>query len=938
MKTTTRGSLRQLVRAQAARDFARQRAFEALRASTRLLSPAGGTPRVYTWWQRAISAVVAATLFVGPITVTVEQGRAAAGVLAAGSHRLDDDAWQVIQDLAALRIRFAMQVAEAAPIVDPTAPITFQPKITQSTGANGGVPVVNITAPNGAGISLNQYQSFNVDPVGLILNNSLMPGTSLTGGNVAANPNLNGRTASVIVNQVTSTGTAFATLLNGPLEVFGAPATVIIANPNGVATQGAGFTNTIGVTLTTGTPQFLTSVGGTATGFANAQALGYNVTGGHIQIEGNAGVNGPGSGIEGTVGTIDLIGETIGVNAPLYAGNRINVIAGRQFVAPQAVDSNGTTTYATSSNGATNTAAAINAGNGNANNGYAVDATAYGAMTAGQIQVIGTAAGMGVRTDAQLAANAGDLSLSANGDVQMAGSAAQQQANVQSAGSVTLTGAHIGIGSYTINANGDVTSSGTLQSGGNLSVNAGGNINIANAQSTGDTTMTAGANVTTGAVQSGGNLSLTAQGNDGTGDVSLTGTTIVTNATTLTAARDVNVNGQTSSGTLQGTAQRNANVNAATQTSGDLALTATNGNVTTSANVNSDGNLALSSGQTTTVAAQATAKQAVAMTAGQGVSVTGSLASGTTLTANTPGAFSVAGSTFVGTNATINGGSIDVAGVLIVQNNGTLNAQGDLTGSGSIAFGQSGTLTTGNDVSLTGKLLADGLQVNAGNSAAFAQVQAGGAFEVVANGAAGGGDVTFNGNAAVVGATTVQAARDVLVNGTLAGGAQVSLAAQRNVTVASGGTAQSVGDMSIAAAAGNVTSTGTLNSGATLGAQAAQNVSLTGSTSATGDIAFTAGNDLTIGGSLAGQGNATLSAGHDANLGGDSGIAKDVTVTTGNDVAMTGTLQGNHVSMTAGNSATLDNIQANDTLAVTVNGAAGGGDITVNGLVASLTS
>ncbi|QCP52387.1 filamentous hemagglutinin N-terminal domain-containing protein [Trinickia violacea] len=839
MNTTTRGSLRQLERAQAARDFARHRAFEAFRASTRLRMPAGGTPRVYTWWQRAISAVVAATLFVGPITVTVEQGRAAAGVLAAGSHRLDDDAWQVIQDLAALRVRFAMQMAEAAPIVDPTAPITFQPKITQSTGANGGVPVVNITAPNGAGISLNQYQSFNVDPVGLILNNSLMSGTSLTGGNVAANPNLNGRTASVIVNQVTSTGTAFATLLNGPLEVFGAPATVIIANPNGVATQGAGFTNTIGVTLTTGTPQFLTSVGGTATGFANAQAVGYNVTGGHIQIEGNAGVNGPGSGIEGTVGTIDLIAETIGVNAPLYAGNRINVIAGRQFVAPQAVDSNGTTTYATSSNGATNTAAAINAGNGNANNGYAVDATAYGAMTAGQIQVIGTAAGMGVRTDAQLAANAGDLSLSANGDVQMAGSIAQKLVSVQSSGNVTLTGSHIGIGGYTINANGDVTSTGTLQSGSDVSITAGGNI-------------------------------------------------------------------------------------------------------TTSGNVNLDGNLTLSSGQTTTIAAQATAKQAVALSAGQSISVTGSLASGTTLTATAQGAFSAAGSVLIGTDATINGGSIDVAGVLIAQNNGTLAAQGDLTGSGSIAFGQNGTLTTGNDVSLTGKLLANGLNVAAGNSATFAQVQAGGAFSVAAKGASGGttgaGDVTFNGDAAVVGATTVQAARDVIVNGTLAGGARVGLTAQRNVTVASGGTAQSVGDMSIVATTGNVTSTGTINSGGALGAQAAQNLSLTSSTSATGDMTLKAGNDLTIGGSLAGQGNATLSAGHDAILGGNSGIAKDVTVTTGNDIAMTGALQGNHVLMTAGNSATLDNIQANDTLTVTANGAAGGGNITVNGLVASFTS
>ncbi|SEK06598.1 filamentous hemagglutinin [Paraburkholderia diazotrophica] len=118
---------------------------------------------------------------------------------------------------------------------------------------------------------------------------------------------------------------------------------------------------------------------------------------------------------------------------------------------PSAVSDTGTT-YGTSSNGSVNTASAINAANGNANNGLAIDATAFGAMAAGQIQVISTAAGMGVRTDGQLAANAGDLLLSANGDVSVAGTAAQQQATVQSAGNVSMTGAHIGVGGYTISA------------------------------------------------------------------------------------------------------------------------------------------------------------------------------------------------------------------------------------------------------------------------------------------------------------------------------------------------------------------------------------------------------------------------------------------------------------------------------------------------------
>ncbi|MDN8079731.1 filamentous hemagglutinin N-terminal domain-containing protein [Burkholderia multivorans] len=930
MNTSKRKILQQLAAAGAARIGARARSA----ACPPRFVAAAPAVRAYRWWQRAISALVALTMFIGPITVTVEQCRAAAGVLGAGSRRLDDDAWQRLLDIASLRVRFSMQVAAAAPITDPTAPISFQPAITQSTGAGGGVPVVNITAPNAAGISLNQYQQFNVDPVGLILNNSLMSGTSLTGGNVQANPNLNGRTASVIVNQVTSTGNAYASLLNGPLEVFGAPAAVVIANPNGITMRGTGFTNTIGVTLSTGTPQFLSGVGGTATDFANAKAIGYNVTGGHLQIEGNAGVNGPGAGIEGTVGTIDLIGETIGINAPLYAGTRINAIAGRQFVMPAATDTYGTT-YGTASNGSDNSAAAINAANGGANRSLAIDATAFGAMTAGQIQVISTAAGMGVRSDAQLAANAGDLLMSANGDVSVAGSAAQQQASVHSTGNVSMTGTHIGVGGYAIEANGDVTSTGSIQSGGKLAVSAGGNVNVANAQVNGDTTIVGGTNVALGDVQGGGALTVTARGTDGTGDVNLNGTSVVTGATTVQAARDVNVNGQTNSGTLQASAQRNATVNAALQTSGDLALAAVQGNVATHAAVKSGGDLAFASGLDTAIASQATAQNAVSVQTGRDLSVSGSLASGTTFSADVARDAAVGGSLMVGTDARLDAGrNVDASGVVIVQRNGTLSARNDITGSGSIAFGQSGALSAAHDVALTGKLLANGLQVDGGNNVNLATVQAGGAFGVTAYGVAGGGDVSFDGNAAALGAADVHAARDVVVNGTLAGGAQVALAAQRNVTVNGSGTVQAVGDLAMTAWTGSVASAGTLNGAGALTVQGAQDVALTGATTVTGDVTATAGHDLAIGGAFAGQGAATLTAARDIVAGGNSGFVRDATLNAGRNIDVTGAFQGRAVSMTAADSIALNDVQANAALQL----ATRGGDISIGGNVNSLAS
>jgi len=886
--------------------------------------------RRYRIWQRAVSALVAATLFVGPITITVEHGRAAAGVIAAGSRRVDDQAWRVIQDLASVRIRFAMQVAQAGAIVDPTAPLSFRSKITQSTGAGGGVPVINITAPNSAGISLNQYQSFNVDPVGLILNNSLQGGTTLTGGNVAANPNLNGRTAGVIVNQVTSTGSAFMSVLNGPLEVFGSPATVIIANPNGIAVRGAGFTNTIGVTLTTGTPRFLSSIGGSQTDFTNAQAVAYDVRGGHIQIEGNAGTNGPGSGIEGTVGTIDLIGETVGINAPLYAGSRINVIAGDQVVSPSSSDATGTT-YATQANSSANTAASI----GNATQGYAIDATSFGAMTAGQIAVVGTAQGMGVRTDGALAANAGNLTLSSNGDLTVANHAAQQDVTITSAGNAALSGTGLGIGGYTLSAGGDVTSTGTVQSQSSLSLTAGGNINVANAQSAGDMMMVAGASIATGELESGGGLSLTTQGTGGTGDITLNGTNIVAGATTLQAARDININGQTASNTVQASAQRDVNLNAVLQTSGDIALTANSGNVNSNANVNGAGNLAISAGQAIAINAQSTAQHAVTLTAGGAVAIGGSLASGTTLNANASGAFSVAGSLLIGTDASITAGGVDVPGVFIAQGNGALNAQGDITGAGSIAFGQSGSLTGGQDISVTGKILSNALQITAANSVALSSVQAGDALSVVANGNAGGGDVTFNGSAAGVGATTVQAARDVIVNGTLAGGAQVNVTAQRNVTIANSGTVQSVGDLTVAASTGDIQSNGAINSGGKLSATAGEDIALSGATTVSGDTSLMASRNVANSGTLAGQGGAVLNAGHDVTLGGSSGFSHDATVAASHDIAVSGSLQANNVALHAANSAVLNNVQANATLSVIADGNAGGGNIAINGAVTS---
>ncbi|SNU89485.1 two-partner secretion domain-containing protein [Pandoraea sputorum] len=846
-------------------------------------------------WQRAIAACVALTLLVSPISVTFELSQSAARELAAnaaGKAGFDETALTVLRSLASLRLHVDMQTASAAPITDPTAPVVFAPKITTS---GNGVPVVNITAPNAAGISLNQYQSFNVDAAGLILNNSLLNGTSLNGGAIAANPNLSGRTASTIVNQVTSSGGAYASALNGPLEVFGAPATVIIANPNGISVRGAGFTNTIGVTLTTGTPQFLSGPGGTPTDFANANALGYNVNSGHIQLEGNAGMNGPGSGIEGTVGAIDLIGQTVGINAPLYAGTRINVITGNQQVLTGAVDGTGTR-YITSANGAANTAQAIQSATGNAQ-AFAIDATRFGAMTAGQIQVIGTTAGLGVRMAGDLASTTGDLTLSSGGDLTVANHAAQQQVQMTSAGNVALTGTGLGETGYRLTATGDVTSAGSLQSGKAMDVQAGGNLTLANVQSNGDTALSATKALALKDAQIGGNLLLATQ-DSALGDIRLTGPVTV-------------------GGTLVANAARSLVVTDSTGATGNVSIV-------------TGGDFQIAQG------ARLTGHSAVSTQSGGDTRIDGTLASGAQLDMTSNRRLDVQGDVASSGTARLSAGdTLNVDGTLLGQADATLHAGSDVTGKGKLAFGTDATLRAGGDISLTGALLAGGLDVEAANGISLADVQSTGVAALRALGNAGGGDIALQGKVSFYGAAALTAARDILVNGTTAGADAVTLNASRDVDVA--GSLQTAGTTNaLTITAGNaVTVPGTIQASADIKVKAGTTIDVAGSASAAGDVALQSGGDMRVTGNVSGQRTGKLDAGGNLDIGGGAHFLGDTWLTSGANATLGGKLQTANLVVTSRNAVTLGDVQTGGTLDVLARGLDGSGDIRVAGPLAS---
>ncbi|MBW5827048.1 hemagglutinin repeat-containing protein [Yersinia kristensenii] len=114
-----------------------------------------------------------------------------------------------------------------------------------------GVTVVDIVKPSASGLSHNQYNEFNVNKAGAVLNNSLSAGQSKLAGQLSANQNLNGQAANIILNEVISRNPS---LLLGKQEVFGMAADYILANPNGITCNSCGFINTNRTSLVVGNP------------------------------------------------------------------------------------------------------------------------------------------------------------------------------------------------------------------------------------------------------------------------------------------------------------------------------------------------------------------------------------------------------------------------------------------------------------------------------------------------------------------------------------------------------------------------------------------------------------------------------------------------------------------------------------------------------------
>ena len=255
--------------------------------------------------------------------------------------------------------------------------------------ARNGMTVVNINTPNDKGLSHNQYDAFNVDNKGLILNNANRPVNTELAGYIMGNPNLVGPTANTILNEVTGTG---ATSMNGALEVAGNKAHVIIANPNGISVNNGTFINANSATLTTGNPII-----------NNGSITGYQVQQGSITV-GEKGLN------ASKTARTDLLAEAVQLNGKVWAKDA-QVVTGKNTVS---VDSSGKV---------------MNVHKTGESSQVGLDVAAIGGMYANSMYLVGTNDGFGVNNQGVLSAQ-NKLTVDSTGKLQNTGTIAATEADI----------------------------------------------------------------------------------------------------------------------------------------------------------------------------------------------------------------------------------------------------------------------------------------------------------------------------------------------------------------------------------------------------------------------------------------------------------------------------------------------------------------------------
>ncbi|PRF37036.1 filamentous hemagglutinin N-terminal domain-containing protein [Burkholderia multivorans] len=337
----------------------------------------------------------------------------------------------LVAALACAMPLFAAHAQNAPLVVDPSA--AHRP--TLANGANG-TPIVNIAAPDGAGLSHNRFTEYNVGAAGLVLNNSVHAVDTQLAGRIDGNTLLGGRPASVILNQVTGGN---ASMLAGATEVAGQAARMIVANPNGIGVNGGSFINANHVSLVAGTVEF----------DEQGAIRQFRTEHGRIAIDG--------AGLDARdVDQLDLVSRTLQVNAALHA-RRVTAVAQRGTAN---VEQPGSHQLSGQGDGAMPD--------------VAIDVSKLGSMHASAITMHGSSAGVGVNLAGKVDAVTGGIAISSGGivKVQDGGSLTADRlsinGNLDNAGSVRADRALSAMGTLHNRAGGRIESGGTLSSMGSV--------------------------------------------------------------------------------------------------------------------------------------------------------------------------------------------------------------------------------------------------------------------------------------------------------------------------------------------------------------------------------------------------------------------------------------------------------------------------------------
>nr|WP_310678119.1 filamentous hemagglutinin N-terminal domain-containing protein [Burkholderia multivorans] len=337
----------------------------------------------------------------------------------------------LVAALACAMPLFAAHAQNAPLVVDPSA--AHRP--TLANGANG-TPIVNIAAPDGAGLSHNRFTEYNVGAAGLVLNNSVHAVDTQLAGRIDGNTLLGGRPASVILNQVTGGN---ASMLAGATEVAGQAARVIVANPNGIGVNGGSFINANHVSLVAGAVEF----------DEQGAIRQFRTEHGRIAIDG--------AGLDARdVDQLDLVSRTLQVNAALHA-RRVTAVAQRGTAN---VEQPGSHQLSGQGDGAMPD--------------VAIDVSKLGSMHASAITMHGSSAGVGVNLAGKVDAVTGGIAISSGGivKVQDGGSLTADRlsinGNLDNAGSVRAGRALSAMGTLHNRAGGRIESGGTLSSMGSV--------------------------------------------------------------------------------------------------------------------------------------------------------------------------------------------------------------------------------------------------------------------------------------------------------------------------------------------------------------------------------------------------------------------------------------------------------------------------------------